>query len=1058
MTGAGALSTLNAMRERGLRKLLPGKPRIGVGLGTCGVGNGARNVYQALVGALDRRGVDADVTTIGCFGFCAAEPLVNIWLPGKPLVVMERVGQDDVDEIADALAAGTVLEAKALCRIERWDHLTAEIEYGTGFGSIPLWNEVPFYAGQKKIVLRNCGLINPEDIEEYAAVGGYRGALKALTELSSDEVIEEVKKAKLRGRGGAGFPTGNKWDILRKQPGDEKYIVCNADEGDPGAYMNRNELESDPHALLEGMLIGGYAMQASIGIIYVRAEYPLAVIRLERAVEQARRAGLLGKKIMGTEFNFDLEIVEGAGAFVCGEETALIASLEGRAGRPRSRPPFPAQSGLWGQPTNINNVETWYSVAPIVVNGGDWFAETGTPKSAGTKVFSLVGKVKNTGLVEMPLGKPLRDVIYGIGGGTGTGKGVKAVQTGGPSGGCIPARLFDSTIDYESLASIGSIMGSGGIVVMDEDNCMVDKAGYFVEFTRSESCGKCVPCRVGLDHAHRILRGICEGHSGPDDLAQLEELGAMIKDTALCGLGQTGPNPVLTTLKHFREEYEDHMIAGRCPATECEKLFLSPCENSCPLHMNIPGYLTLIREGRLDEAFELVLLDNPLPASTGRVCQHPCEQRCRRGEIDAAVAIRDVHRFVADQLFAKNRDKEVMKLLVGRKLPDTGKKVAVVGAGPAGISAAFYLALLGYRVTVYEAFPKPGGLLRYGLPGYREPKDMLDREISFTKGLGVEFVCGTRVGTDISLDDLEKKNDAVVVAVGTWKEQDLDVPGSNLPGVIGAVDFLEAVNRGENRKIGKKVVVVGGGNSAIDSARTSLRLGAEVTVVYRREKQDMPAIAEEVLEAEEEGVKFVFLAIPKEIQSRGRKGITGFEVTRARAGAFDSYGRRVPEPTNETFVVECDTVILAIGEKVDGDLMRKLGIGHDRNDRATPDRFTLRTNREKVYAVGDMVSGPANVSTAMGYGKRAAGQIDLALGGADRLAQVRSRASYGQEVPLGAEGGPRNTAHGIPVAQRQGSFGEVIPGLSDQAAFREAQRCLRCDVKVTAGDRTSTGA
>ncbi len=407
------------------------------------------------------------------------------------------------------------------CKIEEWDHITGSIRYGHGYPEVPSWNEVPFFKGQKKIVLRNCGLINPDDIEEYIAVGGYQALYKTLIDDKPESVIEQIKASKLRGRGGAGFLTGNKWEFLRKAVADQKFIICNADEGDPGAYMNRNEIESDPHALLEGMIIGGYVMGATQGIIYVRAEYPLAVHRLNRAIEQAREYGLLGNNILGRGFNFDIQLVEGAGAFVCGEETALIASLEGEAGRPRPRPPFPAQKGLWGKPSNINNVETWYNIAPIITKGPAWFTETGSAKSSGTKVFSLVGKVHNSGLVEMPLGTPIKTFIYDIGGGGLDGRSIKAVQTGGPSGGCIPSEMFDTPVDYESLAQLGSIMGSGGMVVMDEDNCMVDVARYFVEFTNSESCGKCIPCRVGLNKFLRILNRITDrrGPHGPPGAA-----------------------------------------------------------------------------------------------------------------------------------------------------------------------------------------------------------------------------------------------------------------------------------------------------------------------------------------------------------------------------------------------------------------------------------------------------------------------------------------------------------------------------------------------------------
>ena len=490
------LSSFNEARERGLAKLLPAGPRITVGMGTCGTGNGAEAVYHAFADQIDQRGFSATLARTGCFGFCAEEPLVNVWLPGKPVVILHRVQANDVPAIVDDIAAGRIPAELALCKVEEWDHITGHIKYGSGFPEIPLWSEIPFFKGQKKIVLRHCGLINPDDIEESLAVGGYQGLYKVLIDSNPEAVIEMIKAAKLRGRGGAGYQTGIKWEFLRKAKAEKKYIICNADEGDPGAYMNRNEIESDPHSLLEGMIIGGYVIGASEGIVYVRAEYPLAVHRLQEAIDQATEYGLLGENILGRGFHFHIRMVEGAGAFVCGEETALIRSLEGKAGRPTPRPPYPAQHGLYGYPTNINNVETWYNIAPIVIKGPAWFTETGSPKSPGTKVFSLVGKITYTGLVEMPLGTPLKTFVYDVGGGAPNGRSVKSVQTGGPSGGCIPQEMFDVLVDYESLAQLGSIMGSGGMVVMDEDNCMVDVARYFIEFTHSESCGKCIPCRV----------------------------------------------------------------------------------------------------------------------------------------------------------------------------------------------------------------------------------------------------------------------------------------------------------------------------------------------------------------------------------------------------------------------------------------------------------------------------------------------------------------------------------------------------------------------------------
>jgi NADH-quinone oxidoreductase subunit F len=918
---------------------------------------------------------------------------------------------------------------------------------GLGYPDIPEWSQVPFFKGQKKIVLRHCGLINPDDIEEALAVGTYQGLYKVLIDSNPDAVIEAIKASKLRGRGGAGYQTGIKWEFLRKAKAEKKYIICNADEGDPGAYMNRNEIESDPHSLLEGMIIGGYVTGCQEGIVYVRAEYPLAVHRLQEAVEQATEYGLLGNNILGRGFNFHIRLVEGAGAFVCGEETALIRSLEGKAGRPTPRPPYPAQSGLYGYPTNINNVETWYNIAPIVIKGPAWFTETGSPKSPGTKVFSLVGKVVSTGLVEMPLGTPLKNFVYDVGGGAPAGRTVKSVQTGGPSGGCIPQEMFDVAVDYESLAQLGSIMGSGGMVVMDEDNCMVDVARYFIEFTHSESCGKCIPCRSGLDQALRMLNSVTHGKATDKELVLLDELSRMIRDCSLCGLGQTAPNPVLTTMRHFRHEFEDHIRARRCRAGVCEDLALSPCENSCPLHMNIPRFLELVKEDRIEEAFLSVVLDNPLPASTGRVCQHPCDNRCRRAGIDEAVNMREVHRYIADSIYGSDRYEAVAAQVVALKKPSTGKRVAIVGAGPTGLACAWYCALLGHQAVIYDSNAQAGGMLRYALPEYRLPKSTLDQEIDLISRMGVEFVCNTQVGRDISLNELDAQYDAVFLAIGTWKENWVYLPGTELEGVIPALPFLEGVAKGHTLPLGKKVAVIGGGNAAIDSARTALRLGADVTIIYRRERKDMPAIAEETEAAEAEGARIVFLATPHRIVGSPDGRVTAIEVAKTRLGEYDKSGRRRPISTDEIQRFACDTVILAVGEAVDIDFAKASGLKIKENGLIEVDRWALETSRPKFYAGGDLISGASNVSNAMGYGKRAARYIDLRLTGTKRWRTLLPEFEISQIVPAHPSESPRHHAHELPAERRRGTFTEAVVGLAPVEAMEESCRCLRCDIR-----------
>jgi NADH:ubiquinone oxidoreductase subunit F (NADH-binding)/(2Fe-2S) ferredoxin/ferredoxin len=527
--------------------------------GTGCVSNGSFRLKAALERELAEHDLQNEVAVVmtGCNGFCAQGPVMVVQ-PDN--IFYQLLSEEDVPHLVEE----HFLKGRP---VEKLMYTPPAEE-----APVPKMSEIGFFEKQRLIALRNRGLIDPEKIDEAIARGGYRAMAKAVTSMTSEEIIEQVKDAGLRGRGGAGFPTGLKWELTRKQPGEEKFIVCNADEGDPGAFMDRSIIESDPHAVVEGMVIGAKGIGAVRGFIYIRYEYPLALERLEMALEQAREYGLLGTDILGSGFDFDISVHRGAGAFVCGEETSLIRSLEGMPPEPRIRPPFPAESGVHGKPTCINNVETWATVPEIIDRGSDWFSQIGTETSKGTKVFALVGKVRNTGLVEVPMGITLREIIFDIGGGIENGKEFKAVQTGGPSGGCIPASLLDLPIDYERLAEAGSMMGSGGMIVMDEENCMVDVARYFLEFLRSESCGKCTACREGVDAMWRIVTDICEGKGKPEDIAVLEELGPAIKDGSLCALGGTAPNPVISTLRYFRDEYEAHINEKRCPAHVCRAL------------------------------------------------------------------------------------------------------------------------------------------------------------------------------------------------------------------------------------------------------------------------------------------------------------------------------------------------------------------------------------------------------------------------------------------------------------------------------------------------------
>ncbi|MBE6108895.1 MAG: NADH-quinone oxidoreductase subunit NuoF [Erysipelotrichaceae bacterium] len=562
----------------------------------CCAGTGCTASSSALIfdrfnEVLKEYGLDSEVNVVktGCFGLCQKGPIVAVY-PDQ--VFYSHVKVEDVDRIV----AEHIYKGRVVTDLQLSDE---DLETKEKILDI---NKIKFYEKQKRIALRNCGKINPEDISEYVAMDGYAALGKVLTEMTPQQVIDEIKASGLRGRGGAGFPTGVKWQFQKDQPGDEKYVICNADEGDPGAFMDRSILEGDPHAILEGMAIMGYAVGAHHGYIYIRAEYPIAVERLNIAIKQAHDYGLLGKNIFESGFDFDIELRLGAGAFVCGEETALISSIEGKRGMPNPKPPFPAVSGVWGKPTSINNVETLANIAQIINNGADWYASMGTEKSKGTKVFALGGKIKNTGLVEIPMGTTLREIIYEIGGGCPDNKAFKAVQTGGPSGGCLTEKELDTPIDYDNLVAAGSMMGSGGMIVMDEDNCMVDIAKFYMEFICDESCGKCSPCRIGTKRLLEMLTKITEGEGTLEMLDEMEALCNEIKDTALCGLGQTAPNPILSTLSHFRDEYIAHIVDKKCPAGVCKKLLTytidpdkcrkcSMCARNCPVDAikGVPG-------------------------------------------------------------------------------------------------------------------------------------------------------------------------------------------------------------------------------------------------------------------------------------------------------------------------------------------------------------------------------------------------------------------------------------------------------------------------------------
>ena len=904
---------------------------------------------------------------------------------------------------------------------------------------IPNLDAIPFFRHQKKIVLEKCGIIDYGSVEEYIAHDGYFALAKALNTMSPTEIVDEITKSGLRGRGGGGFPTGLKWSMANKIQSDQKYIICNADEGDPGAFMDRSLLEGDAHTVIEGMMIGGYAIGASKGVVYIRAEYPIAIERLSMAIKVCREVGLLGTSILGNNFDFDIEIRIGAGAFVCGEETALMESVEGRRGEPRQKPPFPVQSGLYGKPTVINNVETLGNIAQIILKGSAWFSSIGTEKSKGTKVFALAGDIVQKGLIEVPMGVTLGEIIYEIGGGIPRGKLFKMAQTGGPSGGCLTPAHLNTPIDYDSLVQLGAIMGSGGLICADEDTCMVDMARFFMDFVQEESCGKCVPCRIGTKRMLEILERITQGEGREGDIELLQELGLSIKDSAICGLGQTAPNPVLSTINHFRHEYDEHIRQHYCRAGICSEMFLSPCQNACPAGVNVPGYVALIAAGRVADAYHLIRQENPFPSVCGRVCTHPCESKCRRAQLDEPLAIADLKRYAADYVLNSG---EPFKSYSFQK---NGKSVGIIGAGPSGLTCGYYLSRLGYGVDVYEEKPVAGGILAYGIPEYRLPKEELSKEINSILQSGINVFYNTKVGVDITFPELKAKYNAVYIATGTQLSRKIGIDGEEKHGVYHGLDFLTDVNMGKQVDVHGTVAVIGGGNTAIDAARTAIRLGArKVHILYRRTREEMPADKREIQDALDEGIILQELVAPVRFVGYGK--VTRIECVRMMPGKFGKDGRRVPmEVPDSKFMLDIDLAIPAVSQYSDFPFISKSEVGITDWGTFIVDPETQMTTQPGIFAGGDIARGSDVVITAIADGKKAAKSIDKFLGGKGIL-------NIGDPIEIPARGIDEGTTveherfqmRYLDPDMRKGNFDEVQQGFHKLNAIAEAMRCLQC--------------
>lgn len=975
-------------------------------------------------------------------GLRSMEPLVSVERFRQDPVIYKEVRAERARTIfREHVLAGKVPLSFALARgvvtKEKARPIHSDLE-----GKVSHVFDHPFFGPQENRLLRNRGIADPDRIESFVSRGAYQALAKALREMTRDEIIREIQASGMKDREGmSGFPTAVRWQFCASAKGDVKYVICDAHGGHPEACLAANLILIDPHALLEGMAIAARAIGAHQGFIYSPSGCPALRDTLAQAIAQAKEHGFLGKNILRSGFDFDLEIREGSSSCFCGEETAVIDAIEGGEGKPRRRPPFPVLSGLWGKPTLLHGVETLLNVPFILREGGEEYVKLGTEFSKGTRVFALSGKVNYEGLIEVPMGTTLGEVIFDIGGGI-SGKGrFKGARLGGPMGGFLSKRDLNMPLDEESLSTVGLLFACGDLSVFDESACAVREVLSGFDLCKSEACGLCETCEEGLQRVPEILDRISKGRGELRDLDELDALARGFGEPDRCRFGQYVSAHIRSALRAFRQEFLEHIVNKRCSAGACQELVQAPCTNLCPVGIDIPRGLSYLRRGLLGEAYRVVAEANPLSGVCGRVCSHPCEDRCRRREMDESVAIANLERFISDRC----RVSTTAAFPVTRK-----ERVAVVGAGPAGLSAAWELRRRGYAVTIFDENPEPGGMMRYGIPSYRLPRKELALEIKEILARGIEFRSNTRVGKDVTWESLKADFDAICFAPGCPKSCFLQIPGEAAKGVMGGIEFLKRFHMGQEVKVGRRVAVIGGGDVAVEVARSALRLGAKkVTLFYHREHFEMTADPSEIEAAIEEGVVIRDKVTPTRIITHyGRVG--RLELTEMRRGPFDKEGRRTTRPIlGSEFVVDVDTILVAIQRSMEGENVPEGVEVLEEGNRIKVDEG-YRTTHRKIWAAGDAVTGPSRVVWAIRGGRDVGVAIDRALRGSSE----EDEAGFSVEGPASGVWTPEEAeAHGrvsMPTLEpelRKKSFSEVRLGYRRQMALSEAKRCLQCGLK-----------